>query len=277
MNDTTSIPPEVVASFRYTVIAPLVVRPLEFGEQRAIVVEQAAKRWQWPDGSERSVHERTILRWIADYRAGGLSALQPQPHLHHPLRRVSETVLERALALRTEDPHRSARTIIQMLEWAGEIEPNSLAHSTLTYHLRRLHAAAYKAAPPSDTFRRRQAPYALAEVQGDTQLTLWLPDPHRTGRRKKVYLIAFIDDATRYLIGSRFFFDENRPRLEEVLKWAIVCHGIPKSYTWTTAVFIRLTTSSASALNSALTCAIVLCTDPYSPANPEFDALASCC
>ena len=43
-----------------------------------------------------------------------------------------------------------------------------------------------------------------------------------------MYLIAFIDDATRYLIGSRFFFDENRPRLEEVLKWAIVRDGIPE-------------------------------------------------
>ncbi len=37
MNDTTSTPPEVVATFRYSVIAPLVVRPLMFGEQRALV------------------------------------------------------------------------------------------------------------------------------------------------------------------------------------------------------------------------------------------------
>lgn len=228
MNDTTSTPPEVVATFRYSVIAPLVVRPLMFGEQRALVAAQAEKIWQWPDGVHRPVHARTLLRWVAAYRTGGFEALQPQPHPPHPLRRVSAAVLDRALALRTEDPHRSARMIIQMLEWAGEIEPGALAHSTLTYHLRRLHAAAYAAAPPADTFRRRQAPYALAEVQGDTQLTLWLPDPHKPGRRKTVYLIAFIDDATRYLIGSQFFMDENRPRLEEVLKWALVRHGIPE-------------------------------------------------
>ncbi len=43
-----------------------------------------------------------------------------------------------------------------------------------------------------------------------------------------MYLIALIDDRTRYLVGSRFFFDENRPRLEEVLKWAIVRYGIPE-------------------------------------------------
>ena len=58
-------------------------------------------------------------------------------------------------------------------------------------------------------------------------MTLALPDPTHPDRRKKVYLIAFIDDATRYVVGSRFFFDENRPRLEEVLKWAVIRHGIP--------------------------------------------------
>ena len=55
-----------------------------------------------------------------------------------------------------------------------------------------------------------------------------LPDPQHPERFKKVYLIALIDDCTRYLVGSRFFFDENRPRLEEVLKWAIVRYGIPE-------------------------------------------------
>ena len=173
------------------------------------------------------MHPRTLLRWVAAYRTGGLEALKPETR-PHPLRRVDPAVLERAMALRAEDPHRSARMIIQLLEWAGEIAPGSLAHSTLTYHLRQRHAAAYQAAPPAETFRRRQAPYALAELQGDTQLTLRLPDPDHPDRRKKVYLIAFIDDATRYLVGSRFFFDENRPRLEEVLKWAIVRHGIPE-------------------------------------------------
>jgi hypothetical protein len=57
---------------------------------------------------------------------------------------------------------------------------------------------------------------------------LRLPDPQHPGRFKKVYLIALIDDCTRYLVGSRFFFDENRPRLEEVLKWAIIRYGIPE-------------------------------------------------
>lgn len=227
MRAPQTLPPDVVAQFRYTIIAPIVTRTLEFGEQRALVAQQATQIWHWPDGQDRTVHARTVLRWVAAYRVGGLEALKPQPTPSH-LRRISPTVLDRAVALRAEDPHRSARMIIQMLEWAGEIQPGDLPHSTLTHHFRRLRAAAYEAAPPADTFRRRQAPHFNAEWQGDTQLTLSIPDPQRPDRRKKVYLIAFIDDATRYIVGSRFFFDENRPRLEEVLKWAIVRHGIPE-------------------------------------------------
>jgi len=220
--------PELIAQFRYTVIAPLVTRSLQYGEQRALVAQQAAQVWEWPDGHTRAIHARTLLRWVAAYRTGGLAALQPQGDTNRPLRQTNPAVLERAVALRAEDPHRSARMIIQMLEWAHEIEPGSLAYSTLTYHFRKAQAAAYLATPPADTFRRRQAPYLNAEWQGDSQMTLSLPHPNHPDRRKKVYLIAFIDDATRYVVGSRFFFDENRPRLEEVLKWAMVRHGLPE-------------------------------------------------
>ena len=221
-------PPEVVAQFRYTVIAPLVVRKLAYGEQRALLEQQVAQVWTWPDGQCRVVHPRTLLRWVAAYRTGGLEALKPGHRADRPGRRVPQAVLDRAVALRAEDPHRSARRIIQMLEWAHEIERGTLKHSTLTYHFRKVAAAAYVAAPPADTFRRRQAPYYNAEWQGDSQMTLSLPDPAHPERRKKVYLIAFIDDATRYVVGSRFFFDENRPRLEEVLKWAVIRQGIPE-------------------------------------------------
>ncbi len=228
MQSPNKQPPEVVAQFRYTVIAPLVVRKLAYGEQRALMAQQAAQDWTGPDGHCRRIHPRTILRWVAAYRVGGLAALQPGQRRDRPGRRIPQALIDRAVALRAEDPHRSAPQIIQMLEWAGEMPPGTLKQSTLTYHFRKVAAAAYVAAPPAETFRRRQAPHYNAEWQGDSQITLSLPDPAHPDRRKKVYLIAFIDDATRYVVGSRFFFDENRPRLEEVLKWAVIRHGIPE-------------------------------------------------
>ena len=167
MQSPINNPPEVVAQFRYTVIAPLVVRKLAYGEQRALIQQQASQVWTGPDGQPGHIHPRTVLRWLAAYRSGGLEALKPRTRADRPERRISSAILDRATALRAEDPHRSARHIIQMMEWADEIEHGTLKHSTLTYHFRKVAAAAYVAAPPADTFRRRQAPHYNAEWQGD--------------------------------------------------------------------------------------------------------------
>ncbi len=136
-------PPEVVAPLRYMVIAPLVSRPLDFGEQRALLEEQAGTVWTHPDGRVQKIHPRTIRRWMTAYRLGGLVALAPKTRADHGHGRVSPDIIAQALALRVEDPHRSARQIITMLEWAGAMAPGSLCHSTLTYHFRKAGADAW--------------------------------------------------------------------------------------------------------------------------------------
>ncbi|MDA8194495.1 MAG: hypothetical protein M0Z53_10955, partial [Thermaerobacter sp.] len=70
MRAPQTLPPDVVAQFRYAIIAPIVTRSLEFGEQRAFVAQQATQIWHWPDGQARAVHARTVLRWVAAYRSG---------------------------------------------------------------------------------------------------------------------------------------------------------------------------------------------------------------
>ncbi len=74
------------------------------------------------------------------------------------------------------------------------------------------------------------APGALCQrgVAGDTLLTLKLPDAQHPDRFRQVYLVAVLDDATRYVVGAQFSFQDNRPRLEEVLKGAVVRHGVPE-------------------------------------------------
>jgi hypothetical protein len=160
-------PPEAVAQFRYTVIAPLVSRTLAFGEQRALLEEQAAKVWTSPNGQVQRIHLRTIRRWVTAYRLGGLTALTPKTRSDQGRVRVNPDLIAQAVALREEDPHRSARQIITMLEWSGAMAPGSLCHSTLTYHFRKAGTTAYVGAMPAETFRRRQAPRHNAEWQGD--------------------------------------------------------------------------------------------------------------
>lgn len=223
--------PTAVAQFRYTVIAPLVTRTLTYGEQRALLRDLVARPWTDPTGRARLLHVRTVERWVAAYRAGGWDALRPVPRRDHgSVRALTPAVLAQALQLRAEDPHRSVRQVVRLLEVAGVVAPGAVAYSTLTRHFRAQGWEPPAGPRPADTFRRRQAPYANAEWQADTQLTWKLPDPHHPDRQRQVYLVAVIDDATRYLVGAQFFFQENRPRLEEVLKGAVVRYGVPEIF-----------------------------------------------
>lgn len=221
--------PELIAAFRYHVIAPLVSRPLSYGEQRTLIHTLCQQAWQTPDGEQVTLSPRTIYRWLAAYRAGGWPALAPAPRADAgAMRHLDPEILALAIQLREENPTRSVQQIIRLLELAQRIEPGAVKYSTLTYHFRRRGVLAKQAPDPEHVLRRRQAPYAHAEWQGDTQYTVRLPDPARPGKTKQAYLFAFIDDFSRFIVGAQFFFDENRPRLEEVLKWAIVRHGVPE-------------------------------------------------
>ena len=168
---------------------------------------------------------------MAAYRGGGFAALQPQPRGDQgTVRGLSPAVLTQALALRAEDPHRSARQVIHMLELAGVVPPGTVKYRTLTRHFRQQGVVPPPGPRPADTFRRRQAPYPNAEWQADTQLVLKMPDPHQPARLRQVYLVAVLDDATRYIVEAECFFHENRLRLEQVRKWAVVRHGVPEIF-----------------------------------------------
>jgi transposase InsO family protein len=60
------------------------------------------------------------------------------------------------------------------------------------------------------------------------------------GRRKrKVFLIAMIDDCSRCIVGGKFFFHENSVSLQIVLKEAIGRFGQPKAlYTDNGSIFV---------------------------------------
>jgi transposase InsO family protein len=65
--------------------------------------------------------------------------------------------------------------------------------------------------------------------QGDAMFGPWLPDPDRPGKKRRTHLFCFIDDHSRLVPFAQFFFDEALPRMERVLKVAILRRGLPKA------------------------------------------------
>lgn len=216
---------QLIANFRYGVIAPMVVQPLARGEQARMLRDLAGREYKVPFSKKTKVGERVLERWLSLYRKGGLEALKPKERSDSgSLRAVPDKVLEKAKALKREIPQRSVQQIITILELKGDVEKGQVKESTLRRHL----GPAEKVAPRSPKPRRRfEAPYRNHTWQGDCHHTLYLPDPENKGKNRQAYLLAFIDDYSRYVTHGEYYFEERRPKLEDALKKAVLKFGVP--------------------------------------------------
>jgi putative transposase len=57
----------------------------------------------------------------------------------------------------------------------------------------------------------------------------YLPDAERPGKYRRTALFCFVDDHSRLVPYGEFFFEESLPRLERVLKVAILRRGLPQA------------------------------------------------
>ena len=216
---------QLIANFRYGVIAPLVVQPLGRGEQARMLREMAGRDYNIPFSKSTRVCKRTLERWLSAYRKEGLEALKPKERSDAGnLRGVPKEVIEKARALRREVPERTVPQIVTMLELAGEVEKGQLKQSTMRRHLG---PATRRVSPRPKPHRRFETPSRNHTWQGDCHHTLYLPDPENKGKNRQAYLLAFIDDYSRYVTHGEYYFEERRPKLEDALKKAVLKFGVP--------------------------------------------------
>lgn len=222
---------QAIANFRYGLIAPLVSRKLAPGEQMALMRDIVSHTYKTPDGQEKKISLRTIERYVQAYRRDGWEGLLPAIRADKlQAREIAEDVLNKAIALKQEQPGRSVRQIIAILELAQYVQPGVLKESTLSKQLRKrgMTRQALTTHGPSQ-FRRFETKHRNAMWQGDVQHTLYLPHPEKTGKKAMAYLVVFLDDYSRLCVHGQFYFEERVPRLEDCLKKAILKFGIPET------------------------------------------------
>lgn len=222
---------QAIANFRYGLIAPLVSRKLEPGEQMVLMREIVSHTYETPDGQEKKISLRTLERYVQAYRKEGWEALLPSVRADKlQAREIEKDVLEKAIALKQEQPGRSVRQIIAILELAQYVQPGVLKESTLSKQLRKRGMTRQALnTHGSSQFRRFEAKHRNAMWQGDVQHTLYLPHPEKPGKKAMAYLVVFLDDYSRLCVHGQFYFEERVPRLEDCLKKAILKFGIPET------------------------------------------------
>jgi putative transposase len=207
----------LIGLFRYQLIREA-ADPVHSTKARGRLVRAIADREHTdPFGRRIRVSRQSLDRWIRDWRVGGFDALVPNPRQATP--RTPAEVLELAVALRRENPERTAAGIRRILRAQLGWSPDE---RTLCRHFTRLGLTGQTAAAASPVFGRFEA---------DRPNELWTGDalhgPVITGR--KTYLFAFLDDHSRAVVGHRFGYAEDTVRLAAALRPALACRGVPES------------------------------------------------
>ena len=166
----------------------------------------------------------TIRDWLALYRSGGFEALYPKARVDRGRpRRLPPDIAELLVGLKTEQPSLSVNALIAVARERG-VE-RALAPSTVHRLLSREGLLDKRPGEPVAIDRRRFAFRYAGE--------LWMSDvmhgPKVSDgrRRRKTFLMAFIDDATRVLPFAAFDFSESTTAFLPVLKSALTRRGLP--------------------------------------------------
>jgi len=217
-----------IALFRYGLLAPILHRELARGELMTYLGRVALACHQIPGSSRDTVSFPTLWRWLVSYRKEGFDGLKPRPRRDEGTpRRVPQVVIDRAIALRQEAPSRSAGTIVQIL--ARDPSLPRVKESTIRHLLAARgygHGRGGSVPPPLKRFEWDQV---NALWQGDALVGPWLPDPERPTKMRRARLFAFIDDHSRLVPYAEWFWEEALPRMERVLKLAILRRGLPRA------------------------------------------------
>ena len=194
MNDRDDELRQAVALFRYGLIADLVHLPPGTAGIRQRLREKAEHTYIIPGTRRTRIAAETMRDWLSVYRTGGFEALYPKSRADRGQpRRLSPELAERLIELKTEHPSLSVNELIKTARSDGI--DHRLAPSTVHRLLSREGLLDRRPGEPTATDRRRFAFRDAGE--------LWMSDVMhgpKAGdgrRRRKTFLIAFLDDATR--------------------------------------------------------------------------------
>ena len=204
---------------RFEIIAPLLADGLCAAEKRRIRTGIFEKH---------GISERTLRRYIESYRKGGLKGLEPTGRSEAgTFKAIPQEILELAMEYKRELPERSIRSIVTILEKEGHIKPGSVSRSTLSHNLLTLGHS-------TKQLRNESATRASRRFVRKGRNTLWQSDvkfgpyiPDGKGKKRRTYLASFIDDCTRVVTHSEFYFNHRVPVLEDCFRKAMLKFGKP--------------------------------------------------
>jgi len=251
-----------VAVFRFGIIHEFLdaVR-LDHGEQAELLRRKCERRWDIPFSSRSSIGRSTILRWVHQYRESGGKLGSLYPHERNDQGKTRAFDEETSLALvecRQKMPGLTVPALINIMH-NQKLVPAGISLNPSTVY-RFLHS--------HNLMIRENSPVDRRKFEAELPNDLWQCDAMHgpllmsDGKKRKSYMIAFIDDQSRLIPHGQFYFSEGLSCFMDAFRQALLKRGLPrKLYTDNGSAFrSRQLEYTAAALGIALIHA-----KPYTP------------
>lgn len=217
-----------VAVFRFGIIHDFVgATRLDHGERERLLREKCARKWEIPCSNQTRLSRSTILRWVGLYLQEGrkLEALYPQERNDKGRSRVLDQETGAALAqLRRQLPDLTVVDLVKQMHQRSLVTDGIALSLSTAYRF--LHRHDLMAKQPVAVDRRKFE----AELPND----LWQSDVMHGptllagDKRRKTYLIAFIDDHSRLITHARFYLSEGVACFMTAFANAVLRRGLPR-------------------------------------------------
>lgn len=215
-----------IALMRYGAIAPLVSGLDEnYPSKTAFYTEISNKGIVGPDGRVHHYALATIEKWYLDYQNHGFDALIPKSRADAGMsRKLDDDLQERIRYFKTNYPRMSAAAIYRQLKTDGSIINGQVSESTICRFVNQIQNELRQT--PNRDMRRYERPHINEVWCGDSSVGPRLTD--KDGKKHRIYIIALIDDASRFITGVDIFYNDNFVNLMSVMKSAVSKYGRPK-------------------------------------------------
>jgi len=211
------------AIFWCELLTPVIYDEIEPELTNQFLRKLAKTKTRFPDGRVGKPSLSTLRRKLNRYRQAGFDALARKGRSDRgKSRSIAGQIIEKAIALKKEQPFRSPNTINRFLE---EMFATTIPRSTLYRHLKQANATRLKLGVLRKKIRKRWSRNHTHD--------LWVGDfedgPYvlEKGSVVSTYLSVFIDCHSRYGIEARYYLRENLDVLIDSFIRALSIHGAP--------------------------------------------------
>lgn len=196
--------PQQKALWRFGIIAPLLHHGDDDPALSKMLAQLAAKTFIRPDGSTVRFSSESLRKWLYRYRKGGFSSLADLPRKDKGQHQVNPVIILAMAKLREAHPNWTLAKILERMLAQGQWNGTRPSRATL-YRLATTKQLHRDTTPGGNTSRA----FAFTAF-GQLWMADFMHGPKlRDGRKyKKAILHAIIDDASRYVISARFYWQE---------------------------------------------------------------------